>query len=41
MISVEAFLKQHERRTQSFAATRSLCAPAQVYEGIRDAANRG
>jgi len=41
MISVEAFLKQHECRAQSVDNTYPSCNPAQVYAGLRDAANRG
>lgn len=41
MISAEEFLKEHERSAQSIATTRPLFDPAQVYAGLRDAANRG
>jgi hypothetical protein len=41
MISVEAFLKQHERLAQSVANTYASCNPAKIYAGLRDAANRG
>jgi hypothetical protein len=41
MISVEDFLKEHERRAQSITATCPSCNPAQIYTNLCNAANRG
>ncbi len=42
MISVEAFLREHERRAQSIAAmtTCPSCDPARLHAAIHDAASR-